>query len=263
MPSGSRVALAVPVAAAIALAACVPAPPTGGTGDAPRRSASGAPVEGEVAVVAAASLARAFDELALAFEARHPGVDVRAVYDGSSTIVAQLVEGAGADVVALADEASLAPVLDLLAGAPVVFATNTLVIATSPDAAPIGRLEDLADPGLDVVLCAPEVPCGRAAHALLALAGVEVPVASEEQSVASVLTKVEAGEADAGLVYATDVVGRDVGVVVPPRADEVVNRYPIARLEHAANATAADAFVAFVTGPDGRAVLERLGFGSP
>lgn len=114
------------------------------------------------------------------------------------------------------------------------------------------------------MLCDTEVPCGRASTKLLELDAIVVTPVSLEQNVTAVLTKVAAGEADAGLVYATDVVDRDdVEWFVPERASEVINRYPIATLDAAPNAAVAAAFVAFVTGPEGQAILSRLGFGAP
>ncbi|NYE19342.1 molybdate ABC transporter substrate-binding protein [Microbacterium immunditiarum] len=223
--------------------------------------------EGELTIFAAASLKSAFDELAVAFEAANPGVDVLPiVYDGSSTLVAQLIEGASADVFASADENNMQKSVDAgLAADPQLFATNTLVVAV-PEGNPGGveDLSDLADDGITVVLCAPEVPCGAASQRLLESAGVSVSPASYEQNVTAVLTKVAAGEADAGLVYATDVkADPDVDSFVPEGAADVVNQYPIVALDDAANPEAAAAFVAFVLGPEGQAVLAEHGFGAP
>ena len=114
------------------------------------------------------------------------------------------------------------------------------------------------------VLCAPEVPCGAASTSLLSSAGVDVDAASLEQNVTAVLTKVAAGEADAGLVYATDVVGRDdVEAIVPDGADAVVNHYPITALTEASNSAGAEAFVAFVLSDEGQRILADHGFGAP
>ncbi len=146
---------------------------------------------------------------------------------------------------------------------PALFASNTLVIAV-PTGNPggVGALADLAD--VTTVLCAPEVPCGAASAKLLSTAGVTVDAASLEQNVTAVLTKVAASEADAGLVYATDVIGRDdVEVIVPDGADEVVNHYPIAALSDAPNVEAAEAFVAFVLSAEGQRILADFGFGAP
>lgn len=228
----------------------------------PAASASADSLSGTVEVYAAASLQRSFDEIASAFESAHPGVTVNAVYDGSSTLATQIGEGAPADVFASADEKNMAKVT-AQAPDPQLFAGNTLVIAVPKgNRAAVSGLGDLAR--VTTVLCAPEVPCGAASATLLANAGVSVTPASSEQNVTAVLTKVAAGEADAGLVYATDVVGRDdVEAVVPAGADAVVNRYPIAALADAPNPDAAAAFVAFVLGADGQRVLADAGFRTP
>lgn len=225
-------------------------------------------LSGELTIYAAASLKAAFDELAVQFEVQNPSLEVLPiVYDGSSTLATQIIEGAPVDVFASADEANMAKVtdVDLAQGQPELFATNTLVVAT-PAGNP-GEVDDLADlsgDGVTVVLCAVEVPCGAASQKLLAAAGVTVTPASFEQNVTAVLTKVAADEADAGLVYATDVVGQsEVESFVPAGAEDAVNRYPIASLRASDNADAAAAFVAFVAGPEGRAVLDEWGFGAP
>ena len=242
------------VAGAAIFAGCAPSAPVD----------PAAPVE-TVTVFAAASLRPAFDEIAAAFHVAHPEVRIAPIsYDGSAVLATQLVEGAPADVFAAADERTMAVVTDAgLAADPAVFATNTLVLAMpAGNPAGIGSLADLADPALTVVLCAEAVPCGAASQTLLGRAGVDVAPASEEQSVSAVLTKIVAGEADAGLVYATDVVGRDdVAAIVPPGADEAVHRYPVAVLRD--SGPAASAFVEFVTGSEGRRILAAYGFGAP
>lgn len=246
--------LAGVLAVAALLAAC--ASPT------PQPAASGGQLGGTLEVYAAASLQRSFDEIATAFEAAHPGVTVSPVYDGSSTLATQIGEGAPADVFASADEKNMSKVA-AQAPDPRIFAANTLVIAV-PAGNPGGveTLEDLSR--VTTVLCAPEVPCGAASQTLLSNAGVTVSPASAEQNVTAVLTKVAAGEADAGLVYATDVVGRaDIEAIVPEGADTVVNRYPIAALTDAPNPEAAAAFVAFVLSDDGQRILADAGFRAP
>lgn len=260
---------AIGALAVVALLAtgCASADAGAGAASPPTAAPAADELTGDLTIYAAASLATAFDELATQFEQRHPQLDVRPiVYDGSSTLATQLLEGAPADVFAAADEASMAKVTDAgLADDPQLFATNTLVLATPvDDPGGVGSLADLADEGVTVVLCAPEVPCGAASQRLLAKAGVTITPASFEQNVTAVLTKVAAGEADAGLVYVTDVHGRaDVRSIVPTGADDVVNRYPIAALENAANPHAAAAFAEFVRAPEGQAVLGELGFGKP
>ncbi|UOQ90049.1 molybdate ABC transporter substrate-binding protein [Agromyces endophyticus] len=231
---------------------------------------------GELTIFAAASLGGAFDELATEFEAAHPGLDVVPItYDGSSVLATQLIEGASADVFASADEKNMTKVVDAgLADEPVDFATNVLEIAVAPDN-PLGiaGLDDLADgaaTGADggpitVVVCAPEVPCGNAAQTLIADAGITVTPASEEQNVTAVLTKVKAGEADAGLVYVTDVraAGDAVAGVEIDDADAATNVYPLAALTDAPNPDAAAAFVEFVASEAGQQVLASFGFGAP
>ncbi|MFV0253636.1 MAG: molybdate ABC transporter substrate-binding protein, partial [Beutenbergiaceae bacterium] len=222
---------------------------------------------GTLTIYAAASLTAAFDDLAAAFEQAHPDLDVAPiVYDGSSTLATQIIEGAPADVFASANESNMDKIVDAeLAQDPSLFATNTLVIAV-PSGNPGGvtGLEDLADPELSVVLCAPEVPCGAASQTLLEQQQVTVTPASLEQNVKAVLTKVAADEADAGLVYATDTaVEPAVEEIAAAGADEVVNKYPLVALNDAANPDAAAAFVEFVTGPEGQDVLQEYGFGSP
>ena len=247
----------VMTAAVLAAAGCASSTESPTAGE-----ASGGAVRGELSVYAAASLSGAFDEMSEAFTEVHPEVQVSAVYDGSSTLATQLREGAPADVFASADEVTMQE-LGGDAVDPTLFASNTLVIAVATgDPAGVETLADLAD--VTTVLCAPEVPCGAASASLLSNADVEVDAASLEQNVTAVLTKVAAGEADAGLVYATDVIGRDdVEAIVPDGAEDVVNRYPIATLSEAANRPAAEAFVAFVLSDAGRRILADHGFGAP
>ncbi|GAB3617143.1 molybdate ABC transporter substrate-binding protein [Okibacterium endophyticum] len=228
------------------------------------------PHDDEVTIFAAASLAGAFDDVIAAFIEAHPGTDVAPlVSDGSTVLAAQLREGASADVVALADERSLTPLIDDgLVAQSTVFATNTMRIAVARGN-PLGvdSLEDLAEPGLKVVLCAAEVPCGAASVALLERAGADlsaVSAVSEETAVTAVANKVRLGEADAGLVYATDIVasGGSIDGVVPEGADAVVNSYPIATLGERPGAGAQE-FVDFVLSETGQRILAGHGFGAP
>lgn len=222
---------------------------------------------GEVTVFAAASLEPVLDELADAFRARHPGVTFAPpTLDGSATLATQVVEGARADVLVTADEATMRLVVDagMVVGAPVVVATNTpqvVVPAGNPrGVADLADLGDLARDGGAVVLCAPEVPCGRAARAVLDAAGVTLTPASLEQNVTAVLTKVALGEADAGVVYRTDVqrAGDDVEGVDVAQAAQAVTRYPAATL---AEEPAAAAFVAFLASDEAQGLLAAHGFG--
>jgi len=264
------------VVALVALAGC-----SSGTPEAASTSTTAATeavdeLTGTLTIFAAASLTAAFDELAAEFESAHPGVDVRAVtYDGSSTLATQLVEGARADVFASADEKNMATVVDagLVDGAPTVFTTNSLQIAVPAgnpqDVTSLADLATLASSGGRVVLCAAQVPCGAASQKVLAAAGVTLTPASEEQNVTAVLTKVAAGEADAGLVYRTDVLvaGDDVEGVDVDEAAGAVNRYPVAVLGPDTRASAdpavAQAFVDLVLSDAGQKVLADLGFVAP
>ncbi|MBN9607747.1 MAG: molybdate ABC transporter substrate-binding protein [Actinobacteria bacterium] len=223
-------------------------------------------LSGTLNVFAAASLKATFDQLRTTFLAAHPKVDFPPItYDGSSTLVTEIQGGAPADVFASADEKNMDKVADLVTGR-VDFATNTLQIAVAPgNPKHVESLADLAKPGVITVVCAPAVPCGTASQKALAKAGVTLKPASEEQNVTAVLTKVETGDADAGLVYRTDVnsaAGKVMGVDFP-EASEAVNTYPIAVLKDSKNAAAAQAFVDLVTSPGGQQVLAGVGFGRP
>jgi molybdate transport system substrate-binding protein len=221
-----------------------------------------------ITVFAAASLKASFTEIGREFEAANDGVTVRFNFAGSSDLVAQIQQGAPADVFAAADTKNMdkAAADDLVEGTPADFATNTLEIATPPDdPGSIDSLDDLAGPDVKVVICAAEVPCGAAAAGVEKATGVDISPVSEEQSVTDVLNKVVAGEADAGLVYVTDVkgAGDTVRGVAIPAVDNVVNTYPIAPLAGSKHADVAAAFADFVTGSEGQATLASAGFGSP
>ncbi|PRY60074.1 molybdate transport system substrate-binding protein [Knoellia remsis] len=216
-------------------------------------------------VFAAASLQTPFEAIGAAFEEANPGTTVRFGFGGSSGLVAQLTEGAPADVLATANEATMttAESAGLLAGTPRPFATNVLQIAVPADnPRRVDALADLADPATKVVLCAPAVPCGAASLAVEKAAGIDITPVSEEQSVTDVLGKVRSGEADAGLVYVTDVrgAGDSVRGIDFPEAAKAVNTYPIATLKGSENASFAIKFVAAVTSPDGQRVLRDAGF---
>jgi molybdate transport system substrate-binding protein len=223
---------------------------------------------GALTVLAAASLTEAFGALGEAFEARHPGTAVTTSFAASSELVAQVNEGVPADVVATADEATMVRLTDGIGtiGEPAVFATNELAIIVEPGN-PLGitDLADLADPDVVVVTAAPEVPIGRYSQQVLSDAGVEVTPRSLEQSVRGVVSKVVLGEADAGIVYATDARAagdRADGVALPAELG-VRARYPIAVPAGVSNPITAEAFVGFVRSPAGQTILESFGFGPP
>ena len=222
----------------------------------------------QLTVFAAASLAAPFTELADDFEAAHPGTVVRVNFAGSADLAAQILAGAPADVFASADEANMAKVVDgsLAAGDPQNIAANMLTIAVPPgNPAGITGFADLAAAGPQVVVCAVQVPCGAAAEKIEQAAGLSLSPVSEESSVTGVMGKVMSGEADAGLVYVTDVraAGDKVQEVAFPEARQAVNRYPLVRLSGAVDAELADAFVRFVRGAEGQMVLQEAGFGLP
>lgn len=216
-------------------------------------------------VYAAASLTVSFEELADDFESGHPGVEVELNLAGSSDLAAQIQEGAPADVFASADEAPMARLTqdDLTGSTARAFASNTLQIAVPPgNPGSVATLADLADPRLAVVVCAPEVPCGAAARTAAEAGGVRLSPVSEEQSVTDVLGKVTSGEADAGLVYVTDVLaaGDAVQGIAFPEAAGAVNDYPIATLSDADSPELAQEFVDLVLGEAGQRVLRDDGF---
>ena len=248
--------IAVALASAAALTGCA-----GGEDD-----GTGAAAD-TLTVYAASSLTATFTELADDFESDHAGVTVELSFGGSSDLVAQVRQGAPADVVATADTATMAQLTaEDLVEDPVDFATNHLAIAVPPgNPAGVRSVQDLADPGLVLVVCAPEVPCGAAATRVAQEAGVVLSPASEEQSVTDVLGKVVSGEADAGLVYATDVLaaGDRVEGIAFPEARAVTLTYPAAVVADSEERALAAEFVGLVTGDQGRAVLRDAGFGQP
>lgn len=224
-------------------------------------------LDGTVTVLAAASLTGPLDELAAAFEAAHPGVDIVISSGGSSALAQQIVAGAPADVFFSANESTMATVTDAgLTVARRVLVTNVLQIAVpAGNPGDVTALEDFANAGLTIALCDPAVPCGSAAEALFALTGITPAADTLEEDVTAALTKVALGEVDAALVYVTDVLaaGGAVEGIPVPEAARVVNRYPISRLTDAPNAEAAQAFIDFVSSADGIQVFTDAGFGTP
>lgn len=224
--------------------------------------------EGTLTVFAAASLRETFTELGERFEREHPGLRVTFNFSGSSDLLSQVRQGAPADVFAPADTRTMDSLVDeALAGLPPRdFASNTLRIVTPPgNPEDLATLADLARPGVDLVICAPEVPCGRAAAAVARAAGITLRPVSEEQSVKDVLAKVTVGEAEAGLVYLTDALaaGDDVRSIAFPEAAAAVNTYPITTVKGSEQADLAAAFVRLVLGPVGQDVLSAAGFAQP
>jgi molybdate transport system substrate-binding protein len=218
-------------------------------------------------VLAAASLTGTFEQLADRFEDEHPGVAVRLVLDSSATLATQVREGAPADVLATADEATMATVLqEGYAESAPVFATNTMVLVTpAGDPDPVAGLEDLRDPAVDFVTCVESAPCGALALRLLRSGGITAEPRSQDVDVRAVLAKVVADEADAGLVYASDAAaaGEEVRIVEVPGASRQLNRYPVAVLDDADDPELARAWVELVLSEEGQRVLRTAGFGAP
>ena len=251
------------VAAGLLVAACGGGDPAGGAA-----AAAGDEPAGTLTVFAAASLTDVFEDLGGRLAAEHPALEIRFNFAGSSALATQVVQGAPADVFASAAEPQMQAVVDeeLVAGDPEVFAANVLQIAV-PRGNPAGvtSLDDFARADLALALCSPEVPCGSAAEAVLAAAGVPPRPDTLEEDVRAALTKVELGEVDAALVYASDVVSaRDAVEGVPfPEARDAVNRYPVCVLADAPNPAAAEAFVALVRSDEGQQALSDAGFLAP
>lgn len=261
-----RVAVAGAALAAVllAVAGCSSASPSASGSRTPTKSGA----TGTVTVFAAASLTATFTRLGKEFEKANPGSTVTFSFGGSSDLVSQLSAGAPADVFASADEANMkkAVAAAVTSGQPVDFATNVLAIAVPPgNPAHVASFADLAKPGVKTVVCAPQVPCGAATAKVEASSGTKLAPVSQESSVTDVLGKVIAGEADAGIVYATDVKGAGTKVAsVPfPEARGVVNTYPIVTVKQGANAAGGAAFLKYITSPAGRSVLQAAGFGAP
>ncbi|MFJ8547107.1 molybdate ABC transporter substrate-binding protein [Streptomyces sp. NPDC093586] len=254
------------VAALLALSAC--SSPSGADSGSDSAGSSSAEVSGPVTVFAAASLEESFTALGETFEKRHPDTEVTFSFAGSDSLAASITSGAPADVFASASPGTMATVTDAgdAAGAPTVFARNQLEIATLPgNPERISSLKDLTRSGLKVVLCDRTVPCGAAAQKALDASGLELTPASYEQDVKSALTKVVLKEADAAVVYRTDVkaAGDKVRGVEFPESAEAVNDYPIALLEKAPHANAGRAFIELVKSPEGQRVLTGAGFRTP
>jgi molybdate transport system substrate-binding protein len=253
-----------------ALAACSSS--SASTTAAPGTTASGttavAKVSGTLVVFAATSLTDAFDKIGAQFQQANPGVTVKFNYNGSSSLATQITQGAPADVFASASPTNMTTVTDqkLASATPEIFTRNQgeiMVDAGNPDH--ITSVANLANSALKVVTCAPQVPCGALASQIFKNAGVSVKPVSQEQNVGGVVTKVTLGEADAGIVYVTDVKAngsKTTGVAIPANQNQITS-YPIAEIKGASNPTAAAAFISYVLGSAGQQVLKSFGFMPP
>jgi molybdate transport system substrate-binding protein len=240
---------------------------------APVRASASAPAEakvtGSITVSAASSLTEGFTQIGKQFQKKFQGTTVTFNFDASSVLVLQIQQGAPADVFASADEANMQKLQDggQVKAKPVVFTRNKLEIATKPgNPKRIRTLADLATAGT-IALCASEVPCGKYADAALAAAGVTIPPEdiTRQLNAKATLTAVSAGDAEAAIVYVTDVRSAKssvTGVPIPPKQNQIAI-YPIAPLAASGNPTTAKAFARYVGSPAGQRVLRRLGFRAP
>lgn len=241
-------------------------------------AAKPAKLSGEITVLAASSLTEAFTKIEARFEERHPDADVVLSFGSSSAVVTQIQQGAPADVVATADEASMERLVDRGHVAPdsssdrsgehpyTVFVRNRLEIAVAPGN-PLGieSLADTLEPDVTLVLCAPEVPCGKYALEAYDRAGLDVPDGPTGASAKDTITKVALGEADAAVVYVTDVQAArdDVDGVEIAEGENVLAAYPIAPVVGGPNAAGAKAFIQLVLGKPGQRILRAAGFVEP
>ncbi|MFJ8504564.1 molybdate ABC transporter substrate-binding protein [Streptomyces avermitilis] len=255
-------------AALLALSACSSSGDSSTKADSSASASSSAKLSGTVTVFAAASLKESFTTLGEEFEEEHPGTKVTFSFGGSDSLAASITGGAPADVFASASPKTMAIVTDAgdASGTPATFVRNQLEIATLPgNPDQVSSLDDLTKSGLKVVLCDKEVPCGAAAQKALDAGKLKLTPVSYEQDVKSALTKVELKEADAAVVYQTDVkaAGGKVEGVEFPESANAINDYPIVRLKDTKNAEAAKAFIALVRSAEGQKVLTEAGFLKP
>jgi molybdate transport system substrate-binding protein len=210
-------------------------------------------------------LTDSFKVLGASFQAAHSGVAVHFNFAGSPTLVTQIEQGASADVFASADTTNMNKLNSdgFTGGTSQVFAHNKLeIIVAAGNPKGITGLADLVKPGVIYITAAPTVPAGKYALQILAAAGLKVTPKSLETDVKSVVGKIELGEADAGIVYTTDVKAagsRAQGVPIPD-AFNVVASYPIVAVKGTKNSNLATAFIAYVLSADGQATLQTFGF---
>jgi molybdate transport system substrate-binding protein len=227
-----------------------------------------ASVSGHIVVFAASSLTDAFNEMGTAFKSANPNATVTFNFAGSSDLVTQIGQGAPADIFVSADDSNMRKLTDAneTVGAPVSIAKNTFqIIVEKGNPKHVTGVADLARSDLLVVLCADTVPCGKGAATILKNASVTVTPKSFEDKVKGVVTKVTAGEADAGIVFVTDVQAagdKAAGVDIPANVN-VISNYPMVVTKEAKNAVAAQAFIGFVAGRTGHAILAKYGFLAP
>jgi molybdate transport system substrate-binding protein len=264
--SGTTAAPATQAPATQAPASTAAVPAT--TSAAPATNGAATPVSGNITVFAATSLTDSFEKIGDAFTNANPGAKVTFSFDASSALAAQIMQGAPADVFASADTTNMDKITKpgLNGTSPEIFATNLLaVIVPKGNPKGITGVQDLSKPDLKVVLCDPSVPCGKYANQILTSANVTVKPVSLAQNVKGVVTPVTTGEADAGIVYVTDVLaaGDKAQAVDIPENINVVANYPIASINASKSPDVDKAFINFVLGDDGQAILKKYGFLPP
>ncbi|MCE4945879.1 molybdate ABC transporter substrate-binding protein [Streptomyces sp. VTCC 41912] len=259
--TGRRTATALVAAALLMpLAAC-----SGGNDNAKKDSGSGSGSTTKLTVLAASSLTDVFQKASAVYEKEHPGTKVTFSFAGSQELAAQVKQGAPADALVTADTKTMDG-LKADTGAPTVIAKNRLVIATGKgNPKKIEALKDLTDTKFKVVLAAPEVPVGRYSKKVLDAQHLTVKAVSQEPNVRAVLSKVELGEADAGIVYKTDAATAPtkVDAIDIPDAQNAVASYPAATLKSSQHSAAAEAFVKWLSTPEAQKILQQAGFQKP
>jgi molybdate transport system substrate-binding protein len=248
--------------AAVAVAGC-----SSSSSSSPSTTSSSKPATGTITVFAAASLTGTFTQLGTQFESAHPGDTVKFSFGPSSGLATQITSGAPADVFASAAPGNMQDVVSAGdASNPQDFAKNTMEIAVPPNnPAKVKSVNDLAKKSVKVALCQPQVPCGVVAAEVFKNVGITVKPVTLQPDVKSVLTQVETGNVDAGMVYVTDVMaaGSKVKGVTIPANDNASTLYPIATVTSSKEKSIADAFVAYVLSPAGQSVLTAAGFEKP
>ena len=261
---------AVSLLSAVCLAACGGSASNSSTGAATGAASAGTSggagkATGKVTVLAAASLQGAFEEIEKTVEKDNPGLDVTFDFQGSQDLVASLAGGDSADVLATANNSTMKTAAEQkLVGNQTEFATNVLtLIVPKGNPKKITGLDSSLE-GANLVICAPEVPCGEATKKLAQAQGITLKPVSEEQKVTDVRGKVESGEADAGIVYTTDAAAaKDKADKIDIPDGGVVNHYPIAQTAEPENPAGAQVFIDAVTGKAGQEILAKHGFGKP
>jgi molybdate transport system substrate-binding protein len=251
---------------AFGLAACSSGS-TAATGNSPSSSPTAAALSGSITVFAASSLKEAFTTIGNQFEAAHPGVKVTFSFGASSTLATQIINGAPADVFASASPKNMQQIETAGdASSAVNFVKNVMEVAVPPsNPAHVTSVNDLAKSSVKVALCQPQVPCGATAAKVFTNAKITVKPVTLQPDVKSVLTQVELGNVDAGVVYVTDVNGAGTKVMGVPIPDAVnaSTEYPIAPVSKSSNPSVAQAFVSYVLSAAGQAVLSADKFEKP